>query len=331
MKRQAFTLVELLVVIAIIGILVALLLPAVQAAREAARRTQCSNQLRQIGIACHNFHDTQGKLPTVSAHKTYMSYLAQILPYMEQANLRDLIDEQFAWDQGQNDNAERTPVPGFQCPSAGSQLGAYTGLTGDSQTFIDQSPLRAHYVGIIGAKSSQCPLPANAKWPDSGYTIVKCEEMRIGGTATNGVIVPLKGVNFRRITDGTSNTMMVGEQSWVGVGPTRTWIVGSAAADSLAATLGAFIYNAENVSQPMKVAFREDYGKPDGSSGYGNNDGSLGSEHPGGAHILRCDASIDFLAEETELNVLKALATRANDDTMNPPSAVGSGGGGGQL
>ncbi|WP_442481687.1 DUF1559 family PulG-like putative transporter [Aeoliella sp. SH292] len=325
MKRQAFTLVELLVVIAIIGILVALLLPAVQAAREAARRTQCSNQLRQIGIACHNFHDTQGKLPTVSAHLTYMSYLAQILPFMEQTNLRELINEGYAWDNAANDAAEATPVPAFQCPSVGNQLGAYTGGTGNNTLFVDQSSLRAHYVGIMGAKSSQCPLAANAPWPDSGYTIAKCNDAAIGGTATNGVIVPGKGINFRRVTDGTSNTMMVGEQSWLGVGPNRSWIVGS-----IGDALGAFVYNSENVYLPMKVGYREDYGKPNGSSGYGNNDASLGSEHPGGAHILRCDASIEFLTEDTELNVLKALATRANDDTMNPPSTV-SGGGGGQL
>jgi prepilin-type N-terminal cleavage/methylation domain-containing protein len=326
MKRQAFTLVELLVVIAIIGILVALLLPAVQAAREAARRTQCSNQLRQIGIACHNFHDTQGKLPTVSAHLTYMSYLAQILPYMEQTSLRELINEGYAWDNAANDVAESTPVPAFQCPSLGPQLGAYTGGTGNNWTYIDQSQLRAHYVGIMGAKSNQCPLAANAPWPDSGYTITNCQNTKIGGTATNGVIVMGKGINFRRITDGTSNTMMVGEQSWLGVGPTRTWIVGSIGTDP-----GPYTYNAKNVYKEMKVAYREDYGKADGSSGYGNNDSSLGSEHPGGTHILRCDASVEFLTEDTELKVLKALATRANDDTMNPPSTVSGGGGGGQL
>lgn len=324
MKYKGFTLVELLVVIAIIGILVALLLPAVQAAREAARRLQCSNQLRQIGIACHNFHDTYGQLPTVAAQTTSMSYLAQILPFMEQANLRDLIQEDRAWDDPVNDLAEGTPISAYQCPTTGNQLGAYTGSTGNNTIFVDQSPLRAHYVGIMGAKSERCPLTNATPWPDSGYTIHDCQNTAIGGQATNGAIVFGKGVNFKRVTDGTSNTMMVGEQSWLGVGPSRTWIVGVIGA------AGGFTYNAENVYKPMNVAFREDYGKPNGSSGYGNNDGSLGSSHPSGAHVLLCDASVQFLTDDTDLAMLKAYATRGNEDNLNPESTVTSGGGGGR-
>src|SRR4051812_35601500 len=107
-KRRAFTLVELLVVIAIIGVLVALLLPAVQAAREAARRTDCQNRLRQIGLACQGYHDAKGRFPSASAmggpsFGTMLSYVAQILPYVELQNLQNLVNQNAHWNDSRND------------------------------------------------------------------------------------------------------------------------------------------------------------------------------------------------------------------------------------
>jgi len=97
-KRTAFTLVELLVVIAIIGVLVALLLPAVQAAREAARRTQCVNNLHQLGVAMHNCHDAQRQLPVGAYWCCWGTWIAEVLPYMEQANLSDQYDSSKKYD-----------------------------------------------------------------------------------------------------------------------------------------------------------------------------------------------------------------------------------------
>jgi len=91
-RQAGFTLVELLVVIAIIGILVALLLPAIQAAREAARRSQCANNLKQLGLACHNFHDTRKTLPPARYRDKYSTWFAFIMPYLEQSNEYDLCD-----------------------------------------------------------------------------------------------------------------------------------------------------------------------------------------------------------------------------------------------
>ncbi len=325
--RRAFTLVELLVVIAIIGILVALLLPAVQAAREAARRSQCLNQLRQLGLACHNYHDARGKLPSAgdrvilgSEHQaTGLSYLGQLLDYVEDRNLHDLVDESAHWNDPVNDRAEATVVPLFICPSTGPTLSVFTQSPGNVTEFIEESGLRAHYVGIMGAKA-ECPLKAGRPYPESGYTVRTCGTGGAGdasgGLADNGTIIYDDSVKFKDITDGTSKTMMIAEQSW-DCGPSRTWIVGTL--DTNTETHG-FLYNSKNVMWPMKVAYRETpYQASLGIvAPYDRNDTSIGSNHPGGANVAMADGSVRFLSESTEERELKALATRGNEDFNNP-------------
>jgi prepilin-type N-terminal cleavage/methylation domain-containing protein len=154
-RKNGFTLVELLVVIAIIGVLVALLLPAVQAAREAARRTDCRNRLRQIALACLNYHDAQGHFPSASAifpgkasagdprMGTMLSYVAQVLPYVELQSLHSLVDQRRHWDDPQNDKARKTPLPAFHCPSQEELELAYTAPIGSGGT-EELSNLRVH-------------------------------------------------------------------------------------------------------------------------------------------------------------------------------------------
>jgi prepilin-type N-terminal cleavage/methylation domain-containing protein/prepilin-type processing-associated H-X9-DG protein len=343
-QRNGFTLVELLVVIAIIGVLVALLLPAIQAAREAARRTQCVNQIRQLGIACHNFHDSKKRFPSAgdqviegSATKsTGLSWLAYILPYIEGQNLQNLVDESVHWSHGNNDLAEQTVVPMFNCPTTGAELLIFTGNPGATAETVT-SALRAQYVGIMGAKSTCDATLTSTKYPESGYSMFLRHDGSgdfSGGLANNGIIVFHDKVNMKGISDGTSNTMMIGESSW-DYGPTRSWIIGTLdknAITSVNPPAGpGWIYNAKNVFWPMNTAYREKIGDP--PSGYLNNDTSLGSRHPGGAHVGMGDGSAKFVEEDIDLAALKALATRANDDTQNPAltcTGSGSGGGGGR-
>lgn len=328
-SNRAFTLVELLVVIAIIGILIALLLPAVQAAREAARRSQCISQLRQLALACHSHHDAEGRLPSAgdevvensAHHATGLSYLGQILPFLEDANLRDLIDDSIPWWDPKNDLAESTPVPLFICPSTGPTLSIFTANPGDTTRVIDESPLRAHYVGVMGAKAV-CPLPTTAPYPESGYTIALCGTgsggNASGGLADNGTIVYNRQIRFKDITDGTSKTMMIAEQSW-DCGPTRSWIVGTLDVNTGAGGSGhGWLYNSKNVLWPMNTAYREreDLGEP--YSGYLSNDLSIGSKHPGGANVAMADGSVRFLAQDISLSELKSLATRGNGDFNSP-------------
>lgn len=259
------------------------------------------------------FHDGKKALPQASSGVTAMSYLAQILPYVEDQALRDLIDDAKRWDTVENDRAEATPVALFQCPSVATELDAYVGGIGNSAEYVDFSSLRAHYMGVMGAKI-RCPLPANAAYPMSCYTMSNCPTApNPGGWADNGTIIIGRKVNFKRITDGTSKTMLVGEQSW-DCGPQRTWIVGTL--DDPATANDGWVYNAKNILFPMNTAYREAPGAA--FSGYGNSDISLGSQHPGGAHALLVDGSVQFLREDVDLTgVLRALATRANGEVID--------------
>jgi prepilin-type N-terminal cleavage/methylation domain-containing protein len=341
-QRNGFTLVELLVVIAIIGVLVALLLPAIQAAREAARRTQCLNQIRQLGIACHNYHDTNKRLPpasdaipappAVSKKATGMSWLALLLPHLENQNLRNLVDQTAHWNAGVNQVARETVVPLFNCPTAGADLSMYLRGPGEIQETA-RTALRTHYVGIMGAKSTCIAADASTKFPETGYTMVIRNDgtgtNTSGGMADNGMIVFNSKIRLKDVSDGTSNTMMMGEYSWES-GPGRAWIIGTLDHNTFGAG-GAnhgWIYASVNVMWPMHTAFREEPGQT--WSGYLGNDVSLGSMHQGGAHVGMGDGSARFLNEDMELSALKALATRANDDTQNPAlTCIGSGSGGG--
>ncbi|QDU30763.1 hypothetical protein ETAA8_59110 [Anatilimnocola aggregata] len=218
--RRAFTLVELLVVIAIIGVLVALLLPAVQAAREAARRSQCSNNLKQLGLAIHNYHDTFQYLPisisrwSEGARPTPVrngkGWIVSILPHAEQTALYTRFEKYFNGDftggAGLNDpavecrDAMKTPVKFLQCPSDPDAGKAALGQW-QCETFL---VTRTNYKGVMGDHkmgnaSSVHPSPT----PDRHNT-----------NLCNGIFYRNNyqdGVRLGSITDGTSNTFMVGE------------------------------------------------------------------------------------------------------------------------
>jgi prepilin-type N-terminal cleavage/methylation domain-containing protein/prepilin-type processing-associated H-X9-DG protein len=333
--RRAFTLVELLVVIAIIGILVALLLPAVQAAREAARRSDCMNRLKQIGLATLMYHDVKKVFPSAvitysnkenANQKVYWSYLVGVLPYMEEKALIDGLDLHVLWQHNYPSGAQTNKdylysheVPFLRCPSQTNAEVTYTDPIGGKGT-TELSSLRAHYMGIHGAKYS-CPSPSITAGPIN-FTYKMSPDCAAGGMATNGVITLTfnrddtygpSQVSLKSITDGSSHTAMIGEISWL-VGPQRIWAVGVATNPSTDNPV-SFNYVSKNVIWPLNTAYRADTDAGQPPSGYDNNDLSFGSMHPGGTHFAMCDGSIQFVRQDVPIDVLRALASRKSGDS----------------
>lgn len=305
-RRFGFTLIELLVVIAIIGILIALLLPAVNAAREAARRTSCLNKVKQICLAVNLFADANKRFPP-SADANGHSFLSRIMPYYEEKSLHDLIDYTVPFHHSKNVTAARTPMPGFKCPSRDETERLFAPTASGSQE--PDSPLASHYNAVMGAKNS-CPHAAGDPYtvvgnPYTGSSTPAACGAATGGYATNGVLYALGKTRYKDILDGTSKVLLIGEISWDIYGG-RAWIVGS--------NTSSYSYSGRNIYFPMHTATRDN--KEWTAVANPNNDVSFGSMHVGGAHFGLADGSCRFISENIELKIYKALASRAADDPV---------------
>ena len=210
--RKGFTLVELLVVIAIIGILIALLLPAVQAAREAARRSQCANNLKQIGLALHNYHDTYRMFPygTLCSGgnclRNGFNWKLAILPFLEQNAAFEKLDftlgSEFTPPWTRNPVLNGLFVPAYKCPS--NKYDSFRGhdRTVHYETAEYEQAMKHDYVGIAGV------------YPDPGGRGANtCRQGSRGWVCRNGVLPTNENKGMHGLTDGTSNVILAAEQS----------------------------------------------------------------------------------------------------------------------
>lgn len=318
-KTRGFTLIELLVVIAIIAILIALLLPAVQQAREAARRTQCKNNLKQIGLALHNYHDVFGTFPIGNTNNWRdpganwgQSWWVGVLPYLEQATIYQGID-QSVQNSGYVGNATFLNGKGFAtrlCPS--SPMGQYEWTPHNGPA--DPGIAVAHYTGIAGTypdiKDPARNLPAESGMYGSGGVLFWKSRIRIGD-----------------ITDGTTNQVVVGEQS--------DWCVETATGQQRIAisswphgmwmgSPGAGTWRQFNTTT---VRWRPGYKQAEGGHNFnpctatgvcGNsgNNNPIQSAHVGGVQVLLGDASVRFISENLDLNTWMRLCTRDDGQVL---------------
>lgn len=286
--RRAFTLVELLVVIAIIGVLIALLLPAVQQAREAARRMQCTNNLKQFGLGLHNFHDTYGNLPAggygpnTPAMHDRMSGFVPMMPFFEQGAAFDLFNIDESVDHASNAAAIVTLMDMMFCPSRRSPTAA------PSTSYYMHTCSRGDYAFSSGGEGSHC----NTTDPK----------------LFDGMFSQYTKMQFSQVVDGLSNTIAIGEK--------RIERRSDAEAESTLINMDGPAYrwgyhSTRNFKTPLSSPLL---------TSLSDLDANFGSSHAGrGVNFLFADGSVHYIPQTVNWTVMQNLANRADGNPVTIP------------
>lgn len=296
---RGFTLIELLVVIAIIAVLVALLLPAVQQAREAARRASCKNNLKQLGLSLHNYHDTHNSFPSgwigvdLATRQPHvegvsgMGWHVMLLPFLDQAPLYNQLNFSQPVTHADNILLRQTTLNLFRCPSdSGPERWSIEDESSPGTVLLNDVPT-ANYVGVFGTQE-----------------IHDCEALAIGQIChSDGAFAHNSKILMRDFIDGTSTTFMVGERR------TNTNVPAGEPAH-YSTWMGVVVGGEE--------AFTRILGSTDHTPNEpGGHLDDFSSQHTGGAHFVLGDGSVRFVGENIDLGLYQGLATRRGGEIVS--------------
>ncbi|MDZ4689061.1 MAG: DUF1559 domain-containing protein [Planctomycetaceae bacterium] len=347
-SRHAFTLIELLVVIAIIAILIALLLPAVQQAREAARRTQCRNNLKQLGLALHNYHDQHNTFPMVGGFVAShgWGFLPLLLPVIDQAPLYNQINFSDSVACAAMAPVRKANLAAFYCPSDPDQVSRnnrslpVAGCLGGSAatdgafagTFLGTV---THYVGSYGDGFNNIPAAATDPYGGDGAKA----RYGAGGCASNTAVTasaacPAPGqgygggpnhrglfnyqgntppVRMRDVIDGTSNTILMGHTTKITTSNSNVWFSSTGSVHGTSLPINFNLKRCKGTAGVAGAAAGEDLCAGTVSSWMGRG---FASHHVGGTVSLLTDGSVKFMSENVDLFAHNAMGSRAGGETL---------------
>jgi prepilin-type N-terminal cleavage/methylation domain-containing protein len=325
--RRGFTLIELLVVIAIIAVLIALLLPAVQQAREAARRTQCKNSLKQFGLAFHNYHDLYNQFPpgnitgspqnccnAASFQPSLWSWGVFVLPFIDQGNLYNQLQPgtyTLSYQLTNNPAAAQTPLPAFRCASdTAPALNSFTESMSSSQPagygYDSQVPniagtamniATSNYVGVAGTSDSATPSIQRNYY--------------FAGCVPTGAMFQNSKIGLRDLTDGSSNTLIVGERAWA----YKNGIYGAGTALGYSETADAA--SAQGAKGGAMNVWGIGYDGLNATINGLHDRRGFSSPHVGGVHFLLGDGSVRFISENIDYSKQSVTAAPTSTYPQN--------------
>lgn len=304
-RQHGFTLVELLVVIAIIGVLIGLLLPAVQAARESARRMQCANNFKQIGIAMYNYENAYGLFPPGEVYKYksssdyYLgpSWSGMLLRYMEQTATYDQYDfslGSYGIYQGKNELVGKSRIAAYCCPSDPQDELIGIGSSVNSSRYFPDGIVRWWKTNAAGIADTV------SAWNPGSL-------LNLGPNSNGDGMLARQPIRVAEVVDGTTNTFFVGEVTGGGDGSKMGWFWAET----------AYVATAFGINGAGTIPGEGVFNRT------GND--SLSSYHPGGCHFLMVDGSVHFVSQNTGQAILMALTTRNGDGLRHyavPPTEV---------
>lgn len=319
--RTGFTLIELLVVIAIIAVLIALLLPAVQQAREAARRSQCQNNFKQLALALHNYHDSHSVFPygeygynVVNSNacpwrNSFGTWRVMILPYIDQAPMYNAVSGYFGWSSCDSANIttlsglpqHNIAIPVLFCPSEVSDRHVSPLAPYPFEMECSNGAAVASYVGCTGANSANtCDSTQLCNGTNCPCEFVAHHMVSYGSASRySGMFsqtsIPSDATSLRKVSDGTSSTILLGEVAQRRNGLGSWWTCQLGGWPHASTTLG--------INWP-------------GRTHYWANSEGFASYHEGGAQFALADGSVRFISENVSLQILGALGTRAGEEVI---------------